>query len=85
MKRTVKKFRFTPLDGKGAMKKGGKVKKMMGGGAVGGMYGESATEKQMKNKKPAGMMGGGKVPGYKAGKTIRGYGKARGGKACKMR
>ena len=28
---------------------------------------------------------GGKVPGYKAGKTIRGYGKARGGKACKMR
>ena len=31
------------------------------------------------------MMGGGKVPGYKAGKTVRGYGKARGGKACKMR
>ena len=31
------------------------------------------------------MMGGGKVPGYKAGKTVRGYGMARGGKACKMR
>lgn len=31
-----------------------------------------------------GMQMGGKVPGYKAGKAVRGYGKARGGKACKM-
>jgi len=27
---------------------------------------------------------GGKIPGYKAGKSVRGYGKARGAKACKM-
>jgi len=41
--------------------------------------------KAMLQNMSVGMMGGGKVPGYKAGKTIRGYGKARGGKACKMR
>ena len=31
------------------------------------------------------MQAGGDVPAYKAGKKVRGYGKARGGKACKMR
>tara|TARA_R100000951_G_scaffold86010_2_gene73736 strand:- start:1830 stop:2222 length:393 start_codon:yes stop_codon:yes gene_type:complete len=60
------------------MKKGGKVKKMSSGGAV-GMYGESATEKQVKSKKPMAKKG------YKKGGKIRGYGIARGGKVCKMR
>ena len=31
------------------------------------------------------MKEGGNIPKYKAGKKVRGYGKARGGKACKMR
>ena len=31
------------------------------------------------------MQAGGDVPAYKAGSKVRGYGKARGGKACKMR
>jgi len=31
------------------------------------------------------MQEGGAVPAYKAGKKVRGYGMARGGKACKMR
>jgi len=31
-----------------------------------------------------GMMGGGMVPEYQKGGKIRGYGKARGGKPCKM-
>ena len=31
------------------------------------------------------MKEGGDMPKYKAGKKVRGYGKARGGKACKMR
>ena len=58
------------------MKKGGKVKKMkkmMGGGMA----------KKPKMKK---MMGGGMAKsGYKAGGKVRGYGMARGGRACKMR
>ena len=60
------------------MKKGGGVKKMMGGGGVSGMYGKGAMEKELAAKK---MMGG----GMKKGGKVRGYGKARGGKACKMR
>ena len=53
-----------PMENYGAegmpkMKKGGGVKKMMGGGMA--------------------------KSGYKAGGKVRGYGKARGGKACKMR
>jgi len=52
------------------------------------MQSQNAQTPQMAPEPASGMpkmMGGGKVPGYKAGKTIRGYGKARGGKACKMR
>jgi len=31
------------------------------------------------------MKEGGDMPAYKVGSKVRGYGKARGGKACKMR
>ena len=67
------------------MKKGGKVKKMMRGGSVSGLYGESAAEKQMKAKTAA---GGGmdKERSYKSGGKVRGCGMARGGavRQCKM-
>lgn len=71
----------------GGMKKGGKVKKsskmkkMMGGGSVSGMYGESAAEKQMKAKAAE----AGKS-NYKSGGKVRGCGMARGGavRQCKM-
>tara|TARA_R110000744_G_scaffold222708_2_gene341551 strand:+ start:717 stop:1082 length:366 start_codon:yes stop_codon:yes gene_type:complete len=51
------------------MEKGGKVKKMKAGGMTKKGY----------------AMGGMKKKGYKKGGKIRGYGLARGGKACKMR
>ena len=42
--------------------------------------------KMMKDSEHKGMMGGGKVKGYAPGGSIgKGYGKARGAKACKMR
>jgi len=44
----------------------------------------SSKKAKMRTKK---MMSGGmaEMPKYSAGKSVRGYGKARGGKACKMR
>lgn len=84
-----KKVPFYAADGKGKMKAGGKVKKMMRGGPA-GMYGESATEKQIKRKKPDDMMSdgmkkGGKVK-MKAGGKVRGAGMAKKGvRPCKMR
>lgn len=82
------KDNYSPEDLKrltGGMKKGGKVKKMMSGGSVSGMYGEGAAEKQMKAKAAA---GGGmdKKRSYKSGGKVRGCGMARGGavRACKM-
>jgi len=60
-------------------KKGGKVKKMMGGGGVSGLYGKGAMEKELEAKK---MMGG----GMKEGGKVRGAGMAKKGvRACKMR
>ena len=47
---------------------------------------QKAKMRKVKPKmRPEGMNMGGKVPGYSQGKMVRGYGKARGGKACKMR
>ena len=65
----------------GKVKKSSKMKKMMGGGSVSGMYGEGAAEKQMKAKATA----AGKSS-YKSGGKVRGCGMARGGavRACKM-
>jgi hypothetical protein len=60
-------------------KKGGKVKKMMGGGGVSGLYGKGAMEKELEAKR---MMGG----GMKEGGKVRGAGMAKKGvRACKMR
>ena len=56
---------------------------MMGGGKVGMHRMPDGT--MMKNSAHKGMMGGGKVKGYAPGGSVgRGYGKARGAKACKM-
>ena len=67
------------LSGMADMKKGGKVKKMMGGGGVSGLYGKGAMEKELEAKK---MMGG----GMKEGGKVRGAGMAKKGvRACKMR
>ena len=84
-----KQVPFYAADGKGKMKAGGKVKKMMRGGPA-GMYGESATEKQIKRKKPDDMMSGGMKKGgkvkMKAGGKVRGAGCAqRGVRPAKMR
>ena len=46
---------------------------------------KSQMRKVKPKMRPEGMNMGGKVPGYSQGKMVRGYGKARGGKACKMR
>ena len=57
---------------------------MMGGGKVGMHRMPDGT--MMKNSAHKGMMGGGKVKGYAPGGSVgRGYGKARGAKACKIR
>ena len=57
---------------------------MMGGGKV-GMH-RMPDGMMMKGSEHKGMMGGGKVKGYAPGGAIgKGYGKARGAKACKMR
>ena len=67
------------LSGMADMKKGGKVKKMMGGGGVSGLYGKGAMEKELEAKK---MMGG----GMKKGGKVRGAGCAkRGIRKAKMR
>lgn len=68
------------LSGMADMKKGGKVKKMMGGGGVSGLYGKGAMEKELEAKKK--MMGG----GMKKGGKVRGAGCAkRGIRKAKMR
>jgi hypothetical protein len=81
-------------DKKVTMKKGGGVKKMnMGGMAAPNAAGmDSAAMMAMKKKKRKPMMpaqqamaGGASVPMMKKGGKVRGYGIARGGKACKMR
>ena len=73
-------------DGKGKMKKGGDVgmhrmpdgRMMKDSEHKGMMHGGKVEHK--------GMMHGGKVKGYGlGGSTGRGYGKARGAKACKIR
>lgn len=55
-----------------------------GAGAAAAREAKAAKEKDA-SKYTTGMMDGGKVKGYKAGGSVRGYGKARGAKACKMR
>jgi hypothetical protein len=63
---------------------GGKVKGYKVGGSP-GMH-RMPDGKMMKDSEHKGMMGGGKVKGYAPGGSIgKGYGKARGAKACKMR
>lgn len=71
------------MGGMPKMKKGGGVKKMMGGGGVSGAYGKGAMEKELEAKKA--MSGAEGMPKMKKGGKVRGYGMARGGKACKMR
>jgi hypothetical protein len=62
---------------------GGKVKGYKVGGSP-GMH-RMPDGKMMKDSAHKGMMGGGKVKGYAPGGSVgRGYGKARGAKACKM-
>ena len=66
------------------LKMGGKVKGYKVGGSP-GMH-RMPDGKMMKDSEHKGMMGGGKVKGYAPGGSIgKGYGKARGAKACKMR
>jgi len=83
------------------MKKGGTAKKMNMGGMTSKMSkqkggntvivdpAKKSPKSRMKTSgsgsKMAMMKEGGNIPKYKAGKKVRGYGKARGGKACKMR
>jgi len=83
------------------MKKGGMAKKMKSGGMTSKMSkqkggntvivdpAKKSPKSRMKTSgsgsKMAMMKEGGNIPKYKAGKKVRGYGKARGGKACKMR
>ena len=56
-----------------------------GAGASAAREAKAAREKDA-SKYTTGMMGGGKVKGYGPGGSIgKGYGKARGAKACKMR
>jgi len=59
------------------MKKGGGVKKKMMSGGMAKMKKGGGVKKMMH--------GGMAKSGYKAGGKVRGYGMARGGKACKMR
>jgi hypothetical protein len=77
------------------MKKGGKVKpvkKMNMGGMTAPSGMDAAAMMAMKKKKRKPMMpakqamdGGAAMPMMKKGGKVRGYGMARGGKACKMR
>ena len=51
------------------------------------MEGSGVTVKMAKGGSSCGtkrMMGGGMVPEYQKGGKVRGYGKARGGRPCKM-
>jgi len=74
------------------MKSGGmtsKMSKQKGGNTVIVDPAKKSPKSRMKTSgsgsKMAMMKEGGNIPKYKAGKKVRGYGKARGGKACKMR
>jgi len=83
------------------MKKGGTAKKMNMGGMTSKMSkqkggntvivdpAKKSPKSRMKTSgsgsKMAMMKKGGNIPKYKAGSKVRGYGMARGGKACKMR
>ena len=57
-----------------------------GGAGAAALREAREADKLATSKYTSGMMGGGKVKGYAPGGSIgRGYGKARGAKACKMR
>ena len=66
-----------------------KMSKQKGGNTVIVDPAKKSPKSRMKTSgsgsKMAMMKEGGNIPKYKAGKKVRGYGKARGGKACKMR
>ena len=91
----------TTMERPPGMKKGGMANKMARGGMTSKMSkqkggntvivdpAKKSPKSRMKTSgsgsKMAMMKEGGNIPKYKAGKKVRGYGKARGGKACKMR
>tara|TARA_R100001369_G_scaffold82130_1_gene113675 strand:+ start:43 stop:798 length:756 start_codon:yes stop_codon:yes gene_type:complete len=66
-----------------------KMSKQKGGNTVIVDPAKKSPKSRMKTSgsgsKMAMMKEGGNIPKYKAGNKVRGYGKARGGKACKMR
>ena len=66
------------LKGRGVFKHGGKVPKGMHHMPDGSLMKDSAHKKKVKK------MGGGMTKSYASGGKVRGYGMARGGRACKI-